>query len=302
MPNIDTSKVKSIASEMIDINNRFKDDFSAVEQAIKRLKNDWQQPQKVSTAAFACFDEIKAKYFDSSVKERKELAEYLCDAVGIGYEETEKTNKNLLEDLFNISGKVDGSVDAYNESNYTNSNLQKINSADVAEFNNYYKSENGHIKNGCLITSVSNLYRRKQALYNVPQTEWITKQKVYKYNNNQATYFSNTSKVLFEKTGYEMDYKETKGGLTMETLKELLKDRPEGVCVYSKGDDIPHAILITSVENGNIKVVDPSDGGNPKFFNESSAVKYMSYDNQSIFYKWSADKLLSKIESVRYIK
>lgn len=100
MPNIDTSKVKAIAGEMIDINNRYRDDFSAVEQAINRLKTDWQQPQRVSTAAFACFDEIKAKFFEPSITERRELAQYLCDAVGIGYEEAENTNKKLLEQLF----------------------------------------------------------------------------------------------------------------------------------------------------------------------------------------------------------
>ncbi len=102
MPNIDTSKVKAIASEMIDINNRYRDDFSAVEQAINRLRTDWQQPQKVSSAAFACFDEIKAKFFEPSITERRELAQFLCDAVGIGYEEAENTNKKILEGLFEV--------------------------------------------------------------------------------------------------------------------------------------------------------------------------------------------------------
>jgi len=117
MPNIDTSKVKTIASEMIDINNRYKDDFSAVEQAINRLRNDWQQPQNVSTAAFACFEEIKSKYFDSAIKERQELALYLCDAVGIGYEEAENTNKRLLEDLFDVACTVSSIVGVVNNNN-----------------------------------------------------------------------------------------------------------------------------------------------------------------------------------------
>lgn len=106
MPNIDTSKVKAIASEIIDINNRYKDDFSAVEQAINRLRTDWQQPQKVSSASFACFDEIKSKYFDSAIGERQELAQYLCGAVGIGYEEVENTNKKILEDLFDVATTI----------------------------------------------------------------------------------------------------------------------------------------------------------------------------------------------------
>lgn len=110
MPNIDTSKVKVIAGEMIDINNRYRDDFSVVEQAINRLKTDWQQPQKVSSAAFACFDEIKAKFFEPSITERRELAQFLCDAVGIGYEEAENANKKLLEGLFDIVGTTSNVV------------------------------------------------------------------------------------------------------------------------------------------------------------------------------------------------
>lgn len=100
MMKIDTAKVKSIASEMININNRYKEDFSAVEQAVNRLKSDWQQPENVATAAFACFDEIKSKFFEPSIAEKQELAQYLCDAVGIGYEEVENTNKKLLECMF----------------------------------------------------------------------------------------------------------------------------------------------------------------------------------------------------------
>lgn len=139
MPNIDTSKVKSIASEMIDINNRYKDDFSAVEQAINRLKNDWQQPQKVPSAAFACFDEIKAKYFDSAIQERQELAQYLCDAVGIGYEEVEKTNKKLLEGLFDVVATIP-SIIGGNNTNTTSTEItssqEYINSTiTVEEFN-----------------------------------------------------------------------------------------------------------------------------------------------------------------------
>lgn len=100
MPSIDTAKVKSIAGEMIRINNQCRDDFSAVEQVVKRLKADWQQPQSIASSAFACFDEIKSKYFEAATKDRQELAQYLCDAVGIGYEEIETTNKSLLEGLF----------------------------------------------------------------------------------------------------------------------------------------------------------------------------------------------------------
>lgn len=151
MPNIDTSKVKVIAGEMIDINNRYKDDFSAVEQAINRLRTDWQQPQKVSSAAFACFDEIKAKFFEPSITERRELAQFLCDAVGIGYEEAENTNKKILEDLFDVIATIPSIVGGINNANSTStetaSSQENINSSiTVDEFNKrveQLKNKNG---------------------------------------------------------------------------------------------------------------------------------------------------------------
>lgn len=156
MTDIDTSKVKTIAGEMIDINNRHKDDFSAVEQAINRLKSDWQQPANVASAAFACFDEIKSKYFESSIEERRQLAQYLCDAVGIGYEEVENTNKKLLEQLFDIVGTVSSTIVSAensntstetirNESNIIDSYCQTILGEDLGGKEYAYYKEDGKI-------------------------------------------------------------------------------------------------------------------------------------------------------------
>lgn len=117
---IDTSKVISIAQDFTNINNRYKDDFSSVENAIGKLKSEWQQPQKVASAAFACFDEIKSKYFEPSIQDREQLAQYLCDAVGIGYEEVENTNKKILEGLFNTVEAVIPMIDTTVQSNVSN--------------------------------------------------------------------------------------------------------------------------------------------------------------------------------------
>lgn len=136
MPNIDTSKVKTIASEMIDINNRYRDDFSAVEQAINRLRTDWQQPHKVSAAAFACFDEIKAKFFEPSITERRELAQFLCDAVGIGYEEAENTNKKILEGLFEVGGVAASTVISVNNIGPSTVHNENYISVDVEKYSN----------------------------------------------------------------------------------------------------------------------------------------------------------------------
>lgn len=140
MTDIDTSKVKTIAGEMIDINNRYKDDFSAVVQAVNRLKSDWQQPANVASAAFACFDEIKSKYFEPSLEERRQLAQYLCDAVGIGYEEVEKTNRHLLEQLFDVVATIPSIAGGNNNTNstitVTTSSQEDINpTMTVEEFN-----------------------------------------------------------------------------------------------------------------------------------------------------------------------
>ncbi len=175
MPNIDTSKVKTIASEMIDINNRYRDDFSAVEQAINRLKTDWKQPQKVSSAAFSCFDEIKAKFFEPSVTERRELAQFLCDAVGIGYEEAENTNKSLLEQLFNVVNSTITSVssahgfkdnvvdDSFQKLvKYNNENFLSVKNLETEYFynqNDYEKFLNSNGENvGCTSTSEAIAY------------------------------------------------------------------------------------------------------------------------------------------------
>lgn len=164
MTNIDTSKVKTIASKMIDINNRCKDDFSAVEQAINRLKNDWQQPQKVASSAFACFDEIKSKFFEPTNTERRELAQYLCEAVGVGYEEVENTNKNLLEQLFEVGlvndTKITSTVSNTNKEDIKNLdyNLNKK-IADVSN-NKYYNSYNNGNSSGRKHQCVSYVYGR----------------------------------------------------------------------------------------------------------------------------------------------
>ena len=115
-----------------------------MEQAINRLRTDWQQPQKVSSAAFACFDEIKAKFFEPSITERRELAQFLCDAVGIGYEEAENTNKRLLEDLFDVIATIPSIVGGINNVNSTStetpSSQEYINSTiTIDEFNKRVK-------------------------------------------------------------------------------------------------------------------------------------------------------------------
>lgn len=83
-------------------------------------------------------------------------------------------------------------------------------------------------------------------------------------------------------------------------MPNRLKDRPEGICVYAKADTGDHAILITTVDEGSFKVIDAIDGGSPREFGECSAVNWG--EPTSIFYKWTTEKLLSRIKWVKYIE
>ncbi len=284
MPNIDTSKVKAIASEMIDINNRYNDDYSAVEQAINRLKSDWQQPQKVASAAFACFDEIKAKFFEPSITERRELAQFLCDAVGIGYEEAEKTNKNLLEQLFdsivdNSNTVISATVNVINTINQ-NSSSNKTADMDNAGiiYNNKDKTDDFYLSGGCVITSITNMYRRQQAFDGKEIT--ITKKDIYKANGSKVSMgWRTTASVLEDKYGYyfdNIDGKVNGGNITISDIDRLISENPSGVMLYagkSGSLEDQHAILLTSGSNGNYMVVDPIDGGKPIPYEECTTFK-----------------------------
>lgn len=323
MPNIDTSKVKAIAGEMIDINNCYKDDFSAVEQAINRLKTDWQQPQKVSSAAFACFDEIKAKFFEPSITERRELAQFLCDAVGIGYEEAENTNKKILEGLFDVVGTVSSIIGSNQQdsNNTTVSNNEEIkNRLDSVEmFHNKFVDINtdgvadgDFISLGCVLTTSVNLMRRKQAVNNEPIT--ITKKDVINlgyarwddsldsgYYKGKSAYIArnmqwgdNGSQGLCEQLGFDMESKS--GNITESLLIEKLNSHPEGILLYSKGSQ-SHAILVTEYKNGDFYVVDPNDGGTPVKFSECNACA----SNYGVFYNYSFQQVLDNAFRISWL-
>lgn len=100
MPDIDTSKVFAIAQDMAKINTSLTNDFSVVEKAVKKLRSDIQSPSEISEGIVSSFDELKENYFNAANKKRRELIDYLCNVVGKGYEDAEKTNKDLLEDAF----------------------------------------------------------------------------------------------------------------------------------------------------------------------------------------------------------
>ncbi len=305
MPNIDTSKVKTIAGEMIDINNRYRDNFSAVEQAINRLRTDWQQPHKVSAAAFACFDEIKAKFFEPSITERRELAQFLCDAVGIGYEEAEKTNKNLLEQLFDVSRAVSSVLSHVYANNTTDSQIitndlvQKMDQAGTIQNNSTKKDEN-YISKGCVITAITNLYRRQQVY--VGQNVTITKSKIYDLNGGPSL----SSSVLNPKVQKEYGFSHTiKYGplnnkpISVNEIDDLLKQHPSGVVVFAKGETTDHAVLITQGSNGEYFFVDPIDGGQPRKWEDTTS--YNLKGEKAIFDGWSIDDLIKNTWWVAYV-
>lgn len=310
---VDTGKVVSIAQQMIEINNRQVGDFSAVEEALKRLGAEWSEPSDVATAAFKCFDQIKTKYFDPTVAERRELAQFLCDAVGIGYENTENQNKKVLEGLFDV-GETAPSIDKSNQE-VSNNTISNTTSTNVEEVNNRLDSvemicnkfvdankdnvdDGDFIFSGCVLTTVVNLMRRKQAVNNEPIT--ITKEDVInlgyaKWENRLDSEFYRGksaytalnmqwgdygSQGLCEQLGFDMESKTA--NITEELLIEKLNSHPEGILLYSKGKQ-DHAILVTEYKNGDFYVVDPNDGGTPVKFSECDACasEWGSFKNYS---------------------
>lgn len=298
MPNIDTSKVFSIAQDMAKINSNFVNDFAMVENAIKKLKTDIQRPSEIREGIVSSFNELKENYFDEANKKRRELIDYLCNIVGKGYEDVEKTNKDLLEDAFEDVG-VNGAVsDGGSQSsdavvNNGNASVERMNNISLIR-NVSGTNDPEFVKDGCIITSIANLYRRKIALENKDANS-ITRRTVLNANNGGVyMYWGSTSSKMSQSTGYAFSYNET-GATNVTRINELLQTNPEGVMVYASGNG-NHAIVITECDNGRYKVIDPIDG-KIKYWEECYSVAKKG----GTFYGWSIERFLGAANRTVYI-
>lgn len=295
MPNIDTSKVFSIAQDMAKINTKYMNDFAVVEKAVKKLKTDVQKPAEISEGIVSSFNELKECYFDKSNKKRRELIDYLCNVVGKGYEDVEKTNKDLLEDAFGdagVSGK-DTATEQDKQIAAEIASIEKMNNISLIK-NVSGTNDPEFVKDGCIITSIANLYRRKMALENKDANS-INRKTVLNANNGGVyMYWGSTSSKMSQSTGYKFSYNET-GATNVTRINELLQANPEGVMVYASGKG-DHAIVITECDNGRYKVIDPLDG-EIKYWEECSSVAKPG----KTFYGWSIDRFLRAANRTVYI-
>lgn len=160
------------------------------------------------------------------------------------------------------------------------------------------RGKEGHISGGCVITCITNMYRRQQAYDGNEVT--VSKKDVYEANGSRASCgWDRLSSKLNSETGYSFTTRNGKlhgAEVTTATLDNLLKEHPAGVVVFSEGNGQDHAVLITSGSNGKYKVVDPIDGGQPRDWEAAT-----SYKNGGVFEGYTIDKLLSKSWRLAYI-
>lgn len=162
----------------------------------------------------------------------------------------------------------------------------------------------GFIEDGCVITSMANLYRRKLMYEN--RSDDVDRSTIRSANNGEVNMsWDIVSNRMEENFGYGMTY-EYKQPRDLNGINQLLSEHPEGIMVYSKGKkDLSdptgerfcyHAILIVGQENGRYKVVDPIDG-EIKYWEECYSVS----DPSGTFPGWTIEDFLQNTNRLAHI-
>lgn len=86
---IDTSRVRSTASQISTMNKKIKNDFSSVESAINSLNNNWDG--SASDAAVRKFQNIRNNHYNNRFNVINDMVNFMLNQVGEGYEKTETT-------------------------------------------------------------------------------------------------------------------------------------------------------------------------------------------------------------------
>lgn len=158
--------------------------------------------------------------------------------------------------------------------------------------NNKTDNAPGFVKDGCIVTTLANLYRRKLAYEN--RTDNVDRETFRAFNNSigemRWIMASSNMKANF---GYGMTYEE--GPKNLNRVNQLLSEHPEGIMVFAEGNGT-HAILIVGQENGRYKVVDPIDG-EIKYWEECYAVS----DPSGTFPGWTIENFLQSTIRLAYI-
>ncbi len=92
---VDTDHVAAAAKNIASYNRKINADFSAVENAIRALSNEWIS--SAATHAISSFYEIKDAYFEARYDVVHNYVKFLHQQVEDGYEMIENNNEYLAK-------------------------------------------------------------------------------------------------------------------------------------------------------------------------------------------------------------
>ncbi len=92
---INTDSVSTAASKVKNYNDKIKEDFSNVRNAITALDRAWDSP--AASAAISDFNALDSKYSQRRYNVVNDYVNFLYQQINVGYETTEKTNKSLAD-------------------------------------------------------------------------------------------------------------------------------------------------------------------------------------------------------------
>jgi uncharacterized protein YukE len=92
---VDTERVSAAAKQIAQYNRKIRDDFSAVELAMKALANVWDGT--ASSQAISAFHELKQAYDEPRYEVMNNFVTFLHQQVDPGYTQTETTNVSLAD-------------------------------------------------------------------------------------------------------------------------------------------------------------------------------------------------------------
>jgi len=92
---VDTAYITAAANKIANYNTAIRNDFSAVENAIKSLGSVWESV--ASHNAINSFHSIKNAYYDNRYHVVENYVTFLRQQVDEGYTQTETVNKSLAD-------------------------------------------------------------------------------------------------------------------------------------------------------------------------------------------------------------
>ena len=167
--------------------------------------------------------------------------------------------------------------------------------------NNESDNAPGFVKDGCIVTAMANLYRRKLAYEN--RTDDVDRETFRVFNNSIGEMRWELADTRMKQNfGYGIAYEG--GPKDLNSINQLLSEHPEGIMVFSQGRENPskpsenycHAILIVGQENGRYKVVDPIDGA-IKYWEDCYSVS----SPHGTFPGWTIENFLQNTNRLAYI-